>query len=128
MRAREAQDMYVTMKNEYSKRRLMLGIDRLDYSKGIPHRVRAFRELLAHYPENRRSATLIQIASPTRETVDAYADIRARTRGLAADQRRLRRARLDAGALHPPHAGAQAAARAVPRRARRRWSRRCATA
>jgi trehalose 6-phosphate synthase len=57
-------------------------VDRLDYSKGIPHRVRAFRELLKHYPENRNSATLIQIASPTRESVDAYADIRQELEGL----------------------------------------------
>ncbi len=57
--------MYETMRREYSRRSLLLGVDRLDYSKGLPHRVRAFRELLANYPENRRSATLIQIASPT---------------------------------------------------------------
>jgi trehalose 6-phosphate synthase len=80
--AKEARDMYDTMKREYSTRRLLLGIDRLDYSKGIPNRVRAFRELLAHYPENRRSATLIQIASPTRESVDAYADIRRELESL----------------------------------------------
>ncbi|MBO0237055.1 trehalose-6-phosphate synthase, partial [Vibrio parahaemolyticus] len=60
----------------YSKRQLLVGIDRLDYSKGLPHRIRAFQELLASYPESRRSATLIQIASPTREDVDAYMDIR----------------------------------------------------
>ena len=80
--AKEARDMYETMKKEYSTRRLLLGIDRLDYSKGIPNRVRAFRELLANYPENRRSATLIQIASPTRETVDAYGDIRRELESL----------------------------------------------
>jgi len=81
-RARDAQDMYETMKGEYSKRRLLLGIDRLDYSKGIPQRVRAFRELLANYPENRRSATLIQIASPTREDVNAYGAIRRELESL----------------------------------------------
>ncbi|HZF84171.1 MAG TPA: trehalose-6-phosphate synthase, partial [Burkholderiaceae bacterium] len=80
--AKDARDMYATMKDEYSKRRLLLGIDRLDYSKGIPQRVRAFRELLAHYPENRRSATLIQIASPTREDVNAYGDIRRELESL----------------------------------------------
>ncbi|RYF31179.1 MAG: trehalose-6-phosphate synthase, partial [Comamonadaceae bacterium] len=80
--AKEGRDMYDTMKREYSTRRLLLGIDRLDYSKGIPQRVRAFRELLANYPENRRSATLIQIASPTRESVDAYADIRRELESL----------------------------------------------
>ncbi len=80
--AKESREMYENMKREYSTRRLVLGIDRLDYSKGIPQRVRAFRELLANYPENRRSATLIQIASPTRETVDAYGDIRRELESL----------------------------------------------
>ena len=74
--AEEAMDMYHRMREEYARRRLLLGIDRLDYSKGLPHRLQAFRQLLARYPENHRSATLIQIASPSRETVDAYADIR----------------------------------------------------
>ncbi len=80
--AKDAQDTYNRMREEYARRRLLIGIDRLDYSKGIPHRVRAFRELLANYPENRNSATLIQIASPTRESVDAYADIRRELESL----------------------------------------------
>ena len=44
-------ETYENMRDEYSRRRLLLGIDRLDYSKGIPHRVRAFRELLDRYPK-----------------------------------------------------------------------------
>ncbi|MCS4510235.1 alpha,alpha-trehalose-phosphate synthase (UDP-forming) [Xylophilus ampelinus] len=80
--AKEARDTYDRMREEYARRRLLIGVDRLDYSKGIPHRVRAFRELLAHYPENRDSAVLIQIASPTRESVDAYNDIRVELEGL----------------------------------------------
>jgi trehalose 6-phosphate synthase len=50
-------------------------VDRLDYSKGLPNRIRAFRELLERYPEHRNSATLIQIAAPSREDVGAYSDI-----------------------------------------------------
>ncbi|CAL8481605.1 trehalose-6-phosphate synthase [Caballeronia sp. S22] len=42
----------------------------------MPQRVEAFRELLARYPENRSRATLIQIASPSREKVGAYDDLR----------------------------------------------------
>ncbi|KQM78996.1 alpha,alpha-trehalose-phosphate synthase (UDP-forming) [Xylophilus sp. Leaf220] len=80
--AKEARDTYDRMREEYARRRLLIGVDRLDYSKGIPHRVRAFRELLANYPENRDSAVLIQIASPTRESVDAYNDIRIELEGL----------------------------------------------
>ncbi|RYY52337.1 MAG: trehalose-6-phosphate synthase, partial [Comamonadaceae bacterium] len=73
--APEAMEMYARMKNEYSRRKLLIGVDRLDYSKGLPQRMRAFRELLAKYPETRKSATLIQIASPSRENVSAYTDI-----------------------------------------------------
>jgi trehalose 6-phosphate synthase len=73
--APEARDMYERMQNEYSRRKLLVGVDRLDYSKGLPQRMRAFRELLAKHPETRKSATLIQIASPSRENVSAYTDI-----------------------------------------------------
>ena len=74
-RAREAQSTFDITRKEYARRRLLIGVDRLDYSKGLPHRIRAFRELLEQYPENRNSATLLQVASPSREDVDAYGDI-----------------------------------------------------
>ena len=73
------------LKKQYSHRRLLVGIDRLDYSKGLPQRFRAFRELLANYPENLNSATLIQIASPTRESVQAYEELRRELEGLAGE-------------------------------------------
>ncbi|SEA34041.1 alpha,alpha-trehalose-phosphate synthase (UDP-forming) [Paraburkholderia sartisoli] len=75
-RGRDGVEMFEQIRHEYSRRRLLLGVDRLDYSKGLPQRVHAFRELLASYPENRNSATLIQIASPSREDVGAYDDLR----------------------------------------------------
>ena len=84
-RSREAMETYTTLKDEYVKRRLLVGVDRLDYTKGLPHRFRAFRELLVNYPENRMSATLIQIASPTRESVHAYEDIRHELEGLSGE-------------------------------------------
>ncbi len=73
------------LKKQYGHRRLLVGVDRLDYSKGLPQRFRAFRELLANYPENRDSATLIQIASPTRENVAAYDTLRHELEGLAGE-------------------------------------------
>ncbi|MGE0330820.1 MAG: alpha,alpha-trehalose-phosphate synthase (UDP-forming) [Ramlibacter sp.] len=73
--APEGRDMYERMCDEYSRRKLLVGVDRLDYSKGLPQRLRTFRELLQRYPENNNSATLIQIASPSREMVNAYGDI-----------------------------------------------------
>jgi trehalose 6-phosphate synthase len=75
-RGEEAVTTYEDTCQEYSKRRLLVGVDRLDYSKGLPQRLQAFQDLLHRYPDHRSSATLIQIAAPSRESVDAYADIR----------------------------------------------------
>jgi trehalose 6-phosphate synthase len=72
---REARDMYERIHRDYSRRRLLLGVERLDYSKGLPQRLKAFRQLLQSYPENLGSATLIQIASPSREALDSYTDL-----------------------------------------------------
>lgn len=52
----------------------IIGVDRLDYSKGIPNRFRAFGEYLDTYAGDRRPC-LVQIAPPTREKVKAYKDI-----------------------------------------------------
>ncbi|CAG9174977.1 alpha,alpha-trehalose-phosphate synthase (UDP-forming) [Cupriavidus respiraculi] len=82
-KADEAQETYEMMMAQYHRRRLLLGVDRLDYSKGLPQRLKAFQTLLAEYPENRSSATLIQIAAPSRESVDAYADLRREMEGLS---------------------------------------------
>jgi len=80
--AKEGRDMFERMKDEYSRRRLLLGVERLDYSKGLPQRLKAFRELLKNYPENIKSATLIQIASPSREALDTYAGLRQELESL----------------------------------------------
>jgi trehalose 6-phosphate synthase len=79
---KEAREMHERMKAEYSRRRLLLGVERLDYSKGLPQRLRAFRKLLQKYPENLNSATLIQIASPSREALDTYTGLRQELESL----------------------------------------------
>ena len=55
------------------RRRLVLGIDRLDYTKGIALRLRAFQELLERYPSMRGKVSLIQVVVPSREDVPEYA-------------------------------------------------------
>ncbi|MFY0614866.1 MAG: trehalose-6-phosphate synthase [Hyphomicrobiaceae bacterium] len=57
-------------------RRNIIGVDRLDYSKGLPERMLAFRRLLQKHPDVQKRVTLMQIAPPTRENVEAYGDIR----------------------------------------------------
>lgn len=73
---RDGIDMFDRMRDEYSRRQLLVGVDRLDYTKGLPQRVQAFRQLLEQYPENHNRATLIQIAAPSRENLGAYDDLR----------------------------------------------------
>ena len=59
----------------------MIGVDRLDYSKGLPARFAAYSHLLEHYPQTRGRTVLMQIAPPSRSDVPEYREIR---RELAA--------------------------------------------
>jgi trehalose 6-phosphate synthase len=82
----EAQEAGEMLRREFDPakgQRVLIGVDRLDYSKGLPQRFSAFRQLLTRYPENRRFTRLVQIASPTREAVDAYTDIRQTLESMA---------------------------------------------
>ena len=55
---------------------IMLGVDRLDYTKGIRHRIKAFGELLHEGRLSVEDATLVQVASPSRERVETYRQLR----------------------------------------------------
>jgi trehalose 6-phosphate synthase len=58
--------------------RIVLGIDRLDYTKGIEHRLKAYYELLADGRVRVGDAVMIQVALPSRERVEHYRDLRDR--------------------------------------------------
>jgi trehalose 6-phosphate synthase len=55
---------------------VLLGVDRLDYTKGIRHRLKAWSELLADGDVTPQDAVFVQVATPSRERVDAYAALR----------------------------------------------------
>jgi trehalose 6-phosphate synthase len=55
---------------------VMLGVDRLDYTKGIGHRLKAFGELLRDESISVEDVTLVQVASPSRERVETYKQLR----------------------------------------------------
>lgn len=57
-------------------KKILLGVDRLDYTKGIRHRLKAFGELLEDGRANVEEVTLVQVASPSRERVAAYMQLR----------------------------------------------------
>jgi trehalose 6-phosphate synthase len=56
--------------------KLIIGVDRLDPTKGLPQRLDGFRRLLETRPEWRRRATFLQIAAASRKDVTAYKDLR----------------------------------------------------
>ncbi|MET3720899.1 MULTISPECIES: trehalose-6-phosphate synthase [unclassified Arthrobacter] len=60
---------------------ILLGVDRLDYTKGIRHRLKAFEELLNEGKLAVTDATLIQVASPSRERVEQYRLLREEIEG-----------------------------------------------
>jgi trehalose 6-phosphate synthase len=57
-------------------KKILLGVDRLDYTKGIRHRMKAFGELLEDGRISVEDVTLVQVASPSRERVEAYMQLR----------------------------------------------------
>ena len=66
----------VAIRQDAGDRRILLGVDRLDYTKGIPRRLLAFERLLATEPALRDSVRYIQVAVPSREGVDSYQSFR----------------------------------------------------
>lgn len=64
-------------------RTLIVGVDRLDYSKGLEERFLGYERFLTEHPEERKEVVLLQIAPPSRGTVDSYQRIRNNLEGLA---------------------------------------------
>src|SRR5215210_7200094 len=62
--------------------RLMVGVDRLDYTKGIPRRLLSYERMLQTHPELRERVRLVQVAVPSRTGVEAYQEYRALVEGL----------------------------------------------
>ena len=63
-------------KKRHGDQQIVLGVDRLDYTKGIPERILAFQRLLERYPEHRENVVLLQIAVPSRSQVAEYRDLK----------------------------------------------------
>jgi trehalose 6-phosphate synthase len=64
-------------------RQLAIGVDRLDYSKGLPERFRAFERHLDRHPEQRGQMTFLQIAPPSRGEVPEYQALRRELEGVS---------------------------------------------
>lgn len=73
---RETKDALKQLEDAYGKQKLILSVDRLDYSKGIPERLEAFRLLLDQHPEYHGKVKLLMVAVPSRTGVKAYQELR----------------------------------------------------
>ncbi|MAC25784.1 MAG: trehalose-6-phosphate synthase [Myxococcales bacterium] len=66
-------------------RRVILGVDRLDYTKGIPERMRAFDRFLSKNADAREEVVMVQIMVPSRTDVQAYKDLKDEIDRLVGD-------------------------------------------
>ena len=73
------------LRGQHADRTLIVSVDRLDYTKGIPERLRAFRHFFNAYPERRGQVTLVQVAVPSREQVPRYAQLRREVNELVGE-------------------------------------------
>lgn len=64
------------LKESFGKNKIILSVDRLDYSKGISLRLKSFDEFLDTYPEYKGKNSLVMIVSPSRDQVDTYAELK----------------------------------------------------
>src|SRR6185369_9815208 len=73
-----------TIKTRLGGTRILLGVDRLDYTKGIPERLTAFKTVLARNPELCGKVTLLQFVVPSREDIPEYTDLKLRIEMLVS--------------------------------------------
>lgn len=72
LRKTEVKQQIEQLHEQYAGRKVILGIDRLDYMKGIPHKLMAFGCFLEHHPDWADKCVLVQLAVPSRRDVPEY--------------------------------------------------------
>lgn len=65
-------------RKNFGNHKLALSVDRLDYSKGIIHRLKGFAQFLENNPEYRGEVSLVMVVVPSRDNVDRYADLKTK--------------------------------------------------
>jgi trehalose 6-phosphate synthase len=75
-RATDTEQSVANLAAQFAGRRLLLGVDRLDYTKGIVERLLAFEALLERRPDLRNRVTMLQIAVPSRDEIASYQQLR----------------------------------------------------
>lgn len=72
------QEMAKKFRRNFGNHKLALSVDRLDYSKGILHRLKGFSLFLERHPEYRGEVSLVMVVVPSRDKVDRYADLKTK--------------------------------------------------
>ena len=73
------------LRQRYRGQQTIIAVDRLDYTKGIPQRMRTYRRLLTQHTELREKVVLIQVAVPSREGIGDYQDLRSELNELVGE-------------------------------------------
>lgn len=76
LRSRECREHRKQLQEAFAGRKIILGVDRMDYTKGIPLKLLAFERFLEKHPEWRSKVVLYQVAVPTRGEVLAYQELK----------------------------------------------------
>ena len=74
----QVQQKALELKNNFGPHKLILSVDRLDYSKGIIHRLKGFSLFLEKHPEYKEKVSIVLIIVPSRDKVDRYADLKTK--------------------------------------------------
>ncbi len=75
-KGKKTQNLVKEYRKQLGGQKLIITIDRLDYSKGIPQRLHAFQELLAEHAELHGNVSMIMIVVPSRDTVQSYRELK----------------------------------------------------
>lgn len=73
------------IRDQFPGQRLVLGVDRLDYTKGLLEKLRAFRETLRRWPELQGGVSLVQVIVPSRHDIVQYSDLKKDVNRLIGD-------------------------------------------
>jgi trehalose 6-phosphate synthase/phosphatase len=83
--APEVEERVRAIRTRFAGRQIVLGLDRLDYTKGIPQRLRAFADLLERFPEVRRRIHLFQVVVPSRVGIPKYDELKVEIERLVGE-------------------------------------------
>ncbi len=78
-------EYYAELAARHKGRKVLLAVDRLDYTKGVPERLRTYARLLKSSPQLKDKVILIQIAVPTREGIATYQDLRTEVNQMVGE-------------------------------------------